>query len=124
MIRSYQSANISTEANRNIYLMQLPCKWHRESVGGKKTSFQKKTIYKCKYKGVLSHIAVSHFTHKYTNEMVIINESNINAICPSRLEMVESERRTETIVIMKMHLKHQQQTSDRQKIHASRIVHR
>lgn len=35
----------------------------RFSSGGK-NQFLKKTIYKCKYKGVLSHIAVSYFTHK------------------------------------------------------------
>lgn len=35
---------------------------------GGKNQFSEKTIYKCKYKGVLSHIAVSNFTHKYMNK--------------------------------------------------------
>lgn len=37
---------------------------------GGENQFSKKTIYKCKYRGVLSHIAVSYFTRKHTDEFV------------------------------------------------------
>lgn len=42
---------------------------------GGENQFSEKTIYKCKYRGVLSHIAVSYFTRKHTDEFVKRNHN-------------------------------------------------